>query len=521
MIFVYGIIFAYILFSIYHLFSSQYVANWMKKEKRKKIELNDIDIDIPDVVIIIPALREVSLVEDTLKYFSQIKYPKEKYKIVFVTTIMETISKEEKRKNIDEFYKKISLKKNLEEIVNYNEGLFPLIYLKDVERIISANKKGNEIRDELYKLYDSIPTTRDCIAKTIEANKERYRNYYIVECSKAGVEVGKPTQLNYVIDGLHELLGDINKERLLIGVYDFDSRPDLRTLSYIALKEHECKKQGRELPDFYQQTQLPYKDNKNIDIMSKNKNLMKANVIMYTRRALGIEIFKIMRYKKHLERGHIRFMRPIINCLGAGMFIEENTLREIGGFAEPVEDLVLGYKLNIKNKRVEPLPYINIMQPYLYMKEMINSHSRIFMIGLRLYREGTYIESDKIQSIIPAIKEFCECIMWLLCCPIMWTAFICYFTNGFIIEGMALLICTILLRFWVDFIILAQEAKNQIMDYEGIECNIEISRKQMIIMLILSPFLGIVRFVSALVGGGKFIYFYVLHKKTYRKKTER
>ena len=85
-------------------------------------------------------------------------------------------------------------------------------------------------------------------------------------------------------------------------------------------------------------------------------------------------------------------MRPIINCLGAGIFIEENTLREIGGFAEPVEDLVLGYKLNIKNKRVEPLPYINIMQPYLYMKEMINSHSRIFMIGLRLYREGTYIE---------------------------------------------------------------------------------------------------------------------------------
>ena len=103
---------------------------------------------------------------------------------------------------------------------------------------------------------------------------------------------------------------------------------------------------------------------------------------------------------------------------------------------ERVEDLVLGYQLNIKNKYVEPIPYINIMMPFLFMKEMINSHSRVFMIGLRLYWEGKYIEPGKGQSIIPAVKEFIECMMWLLCCPIMWTAFIMCAVRGYINVGL-------------------------------------------------------------------------------------
>lgn len=50
---------------------------------------------------------------------------------------------------------------------------------------------------------------------------------------------------------------------------------------------------------------------------------------------------------------------------------------------------------------------------------------------------------------------------------------------------------------------------------------INISRKQWIMMMLLSPILGIIRFISALIGVGKYIFFYVLHKKVYRKKTER
>lgn len=520
MIVAFGIIFVYILCSIFHFSATRYATGWMKKEKEKNMKL-ELDDALPEIVIIIPALREVSLVDDTLDYFSKLKYAKDKYKIVFVTTVIETISKKEKRNRIERFYRKINLKNNLEEIGKCSEGLFPLSYLKEVEKIIGSDKTDNERIQELYELYDSVPSTGEVIEKTIELNKEKYRNYYIVECPIADMEAGKPTQLNYVVEHLSEVIGEYNKDRLLIGVYDFDSRPDWRTLSYIALKEQEYKKQGRSPIDFYQQTQLPYKNIKDIDSISKSKNLMKANVIMYTSRALGIEIFKILRYRKHLERGRFRFMRPVINCLGAGMFIEKGILKEIGGFAEPVEDLVLGYQLNIKNKYVEPIPYINIMMPYLFMKEMINSHSRVFMIGLRLYWEGKYIEPGKGQSIIPAVKEFIECMMWLLCCPIMWTAFIMCAVRGYINVGLILLLCVILLRFWVDFIIMLQEAKRQIRDYDGIECSIDISHGQMIAMMLLSPLLGIIRFVGAFVGVGKYIFFYVFHKKIYRKKTER
>lgn len=520
MILAFNIIFAYILFSIFHFWATIYVSKWMKKEK-DNIKLPLDETNMPEIVIIIPALREVSLVEDTMDYFSKMKYSKDKYKIVFVTTVIETISKQNKRNKIEEFYKKISLKSSIEEIGECNEGLFPFSYLKEIEKIIRSGRTDSENIQLLYTLYDSVPTTNEAIKKAIERNKDKYGNYYIADCQISDMGAGKPTQLNYVIEHLSEIIGEFNEERLLIGVYDFDSRPDLRTLAYIAWKEKEDEKEGRKPVDFYQQTQLPYMNIKNIDVMSKSKSLMKANIIMYTRRALGIEIFKILRYKKHLKYGKFQCMSPIINCLGAGMFIEKKTLKEIGGFAEPVEDLVLGYQLNIRNKNVEPIPYINIMQPYLYIKEMINSHSRIFMIGLRLHREGKYIGLDKWKYIIPAIKEFIECIMWLVCCPIMWTAFIGYLMNGYITVGILLLFCVILLRFWMDFAMLTQETKRQISDYDGINCIIEMSRKQWIVMMLLTPILGIIRFISALVGVGKYIFFYVLHKKVYRKKTER
>ena len=521
MILAFGVIIAYILFSVFHFSATRYAAGWMKREKEKDTESGIDDSSLPEMVIIIPALREVSLVEDTLDYFSKLKYAKEKCKIIFVTTVIERIGKKENIKKIEGFYKKISQKNTPEEIGKCCEGLFPRSYLKDVEAIIGSDKPDREKIGDLYILYDSVPTTEDAIRKTIEQNKEKYGNYYVVECPVAGMEAGKPTQLNYVTEHLAEIIGQYNRERLFIGVYDFDSRPDLRTLLYIARKEQENKRMGRRSADFYQQTQLPYKNIGDIDRISKSKSLMKANVIMYTRRALGIEIFKILRYRRHLQKGGSRLLRPVINCLGAGMFVEKETLKEIGGFAEPVEDLVLGYQLNVKNKNVEPIPYINIMQPYLFMKEMINSHSRIFMIGLRLYREGKYGNSDKRQSVIPAVKEFTECMMWLMCCPLLWTAFIVCLAKGCILSSLALFLCVILLRFWADFIMLMRETERQIHDYEGIECSINISFGQMAVMMMLTPLLGIVRFISAAVGVGKYVFFYVLHKKVYRKKTER
>ena len=105
MIVAFGIIFVYILCSIFHFSATRYATGWMKKEKEKNMKL-ELDDALPEIVIIIPALREVSLVDDTLDYFSKLKYAKDKYKIVFVTTVIETISKKEKRNRIERFYRK-------------------------------------------------------------------------------------------------------------------------------------------------------------------------------------------------------------------------------------------------------------------------------------------------------------------------------------------------------------------------------------------------------------------------------
>lgn len=514
---------AYIFFSIYKIYSWIYVSKW-KDTEEKLFETLIKDEYETNYIILIPGLREVSLVNKTMDYFTKLDYPRDKTHIVFVTTDEEMKIKQEKRERIKNYYEKIKNSPNLSKINKYNNGLFPCSYLKNVlnilQKIISDNKKV----DELYSLYDSMPCTGTLIVKNIEMDSVKYKNFYHIACPDFKIDGGKPTQLNYAVEHLWDIIDitGINLDNLYLGVYDFDSRPDVRTLKYIASKNSARKLDNKKSADFYQQTQLPLDGLQDIERICYMKSLIKANIIMYTRRALGIELYKLKKYEKYIASNKNNknvIFKPAINCLGAGMFIKLNVLKEICGFAEPVEDLVLGYKLNVLNKEIVTIPYINIMQPYYNITSMINSHSRIFMIGLRLHKEKLKI--NEFGSFILALKEFVECLIWLLFTPLIWYSYTMLLLNKDRYIVLSLLILTIFIRFYLDIFLLIKESQKLIENHSQNESKLELTVYQAIKIIAISPVLGIIRFITAFIGIGKFIYFYVLKKKKKRKKTER
>ena len=91
------------------------------------------------------------------------------------------------------------------------------------------------------------------------------------------------------------------------------------------------KLQGKELPSMFQQMQYPLKDLKNITGKGVQGTLLRGNAVLYLRHALGIELYRNIRYKLVNKLSFNRFIktiiRPVIYGIGAGMFINLRDLK--------------------------------------------------------------------------------------------------------------------------------------------------------------------------------------------------
>src|SRR3989344_1468470 len=63
-----------------------YSTSCLNKQRKLLIHNNGYRISHPNIFLIIPVLRESSVIENTLDSFSKLEYPKDKLKIVVVTT---------------------------------------------------------------------------------------------------------------------------------------------------------------------------------------------------------------------------------------------------------------------------------------------------------------------------------------------------------------------------------------------------------------------------------------------------
>ena len=269
---------------------------------RKKIKKTpEIGSDNKKYFVLLPAFKEQELVKETLDYYSHIKV--NNCKVMVIT------SEQEEYEN-------------------------------------RINKRN-------------IKTTKDCVDKYLSDN----RNSNIIHLHGNYTKGTKSTQLNFALDTIKDSLKDNEYSSCYIGVYDFDSRPNLDVIDDLSRIVNT-----QNSPEIVQQIPI---NTKNYNRLVKQKNYaMIVHCFQTMIRSVGIELASLFLNMK-------KICAPLY-CMGAGMYIRMDTLLENGCFPEPIDDLELGYRLYLKGKRFGLFPEYNSVERPSSVREIVKQDVGIF-----------------------------------------------------------------------------------------------------------------------------------------------
>lgn len=520
----------YFAFAIYKTCTWIAAYRWMivkQNNYRTKQDENEL---YPDIVLFIPALREQSLVDETIEYFSKMPYAEGKFHVCFITTEKELFQKNEKLKILDGWLRANLKTISLDELEKKNKGLFPRYILPQVFDMMQMHSNDfNTLVASVKEIFQDIPLTKDLISDRLE--KIQVQNMNLLHYPKT--QGNKPEQLNYALNQLKDILKEknLNLKRTYIGVYDFDARPDYRTIYEIANHVTERKQAGKKEAFMFQQVQVPFSNLQDFN-QKAERLLLRGFSTLYLRRVFGIELYKMRKVLKinatRLPSILKAILRPVSYGIGSGMFLHYIFLSEYGGFPSPLEDLASGYRVNMLGEDMVPLSVFNFMEGYDSYKQMSNSGSICFAGAMRIIKDYHVINGfdnknnlKKIEKLSLVFKEWIESTFWLISVPLLITAFIlsCVFAE-FLIAG--LLTLTFALRFFVDTAIFQRIVTKMCELYKGKELhgiNIGFSKKLFIVLT--SPIQGLTRIMSPLKALIKLIKIKILGMAITQTKTER
>jgi hypothetical protein len=172
-----------------------------------------------------------------------------------------------------------------------------------------------------------------------------------------GVDGHKSDQLNYALQQLG-LTGQ-RDEHVFIGVYDADSSPDPRTLTFIAqaVRRNADLKAIQQVPFYFQNVRNP-KNVRELYVMTRPVH----NLLF----ALTIEVPCMRRQADLFSRRNTSIQRIVNGWLshgfGHGQFFRLDTLTDHGGFQPPSCDTQFGHALAFCGVPIQPHPMLDVGQ---------------------------------------------------------------------------------------------------------------------------------------------------------------
>jgi hypothetical protein len=520
----------YFVFAIYKTYTWIVAYKWVIVQQSSYRSEQDNHVLSPDVVLFIPALREQSLVDETIEYFNQMPYVYGKLHICFITTEKELLQKNEKLKMLNEWLGS-KLKINaLDELEKKNKGFFPRYMLPQVlDMIQQYNNDFDMLVMHMTDIDQSIPLTKDLIQERLE--KIQVPNMNLLHYPET--QGNKPEQLNYALNQLKNVLKDknVNFDKAYIGVYDFDARPDYRTIYEIANHVSERNQAKKKEAFMFQQVQVPFSNLQDFNQKSE-RLLLRGFSTLYLRRVFGIELYKMRKVLKinatRLPSILKAILRPVSYGIGSGMFLHYNFLSRYGGFPSPLEDLASGYRVNMLGEDMVPLIVFNFMEGYDSYQQMSNSGSICFAGAMRIIKDYRIINGfdkknnlKRIEKLSLVFKEWIESTFWLISVPLLITVFVlsCVFAEFLIVWLLAL---TFALRFFIDTVIFQQIIIKTCELYRGKELHgVNIGFSKGLFIVLTSPIQGLTRIMSPIKALIKLIKIKFLGIAITQTKTER
>lgn len=395
------------LFNLSNLFSNlKWIVNknhvYKKRSKRATSER---------YIICIPMLREQRVVSETLRYFSQLDYPKDMYQIIVVTTAKEIAEKSKREKYLAELARDISLGRSFPVIQKKYLCLLPDDQLKIIQKEYQL-KNYKIILKELSDVYKDLPTTFDLATKEANLINSQFKNKIVTVMNyphRGGV---MSHQINYVVRKILKSKENINS---IFAVYNADSRPNKNTLKYVTYAFKEFENETGVRPNIVQQSSL-FTLNYNKFPSSLSGFALKAASLFQTKWTLVRELTRFRLQSNKVVKVNNNFIFKIFNteishCVGHGLFVRFRLLANEYLPTETInEDLPFGYYQCCKGEPILPLPILENSEspetlnslmnqkrfwftPYL---EYLNCRERVLRLGK--YRSKLEVEILTFQA---------------------------------------------------------------------------------------------------------------------------
>jgi len=358
--------------SIFNLKDLLSNLDWVKRENRLLKKYLNKSVN-EKYIICIPMLREQRVIKETIKYFSKMDYPKDKYKIVIVTTNKEVVEKEKNKGDLKKLAKDLSRQISVKNLMERYLKLFPKDVLGKVYKKYSG-KEFNVVYKVIKKKYENLPTTHDLAILNAKSINSLYKTKLISVINYPHIEGVMSHQINYAVDELAKEEGNADS---IFAVYNADSRPNLNTLRYVSYALKKFKDQTGVIPNLVQQSSLFTLNYQNYP-NTIHGYILKAAGLFQTKWTLAKELTRFRSQSKNVIRVKDTFLSKLINtkishCVGHGLFVRFNVLsREYLPTETINEDLPFGYYQCCKGEPILPLPVLENSEMPDTFKSLMN-----------------------------------------------------------------------------------------------------------------------------------------------------
>lgn len=355
----------------------KYLYNRSKKNKSKILA----NKNMPNILIVIPCLREQDIIIETLKHFLKLTSNLNNVKLLVVTTQKEEFEKKENLYLKEQLIKDVKNNIELQRLINkYNK----ILSTNEIKEILKCSKLEN-LEEIINNKIQNSKTTNDLIEEFISKNHLEEKLYHLHYPDNEGIMAD---QLNYVLNNFDFK----NEKNYYFSVYNADSIPNKDTIKEVLETINENNN-----PKVIQQYSVPIS---NWDDLS---NLMKG--------------FAIYQSNFELRYGLINSYFPnkflYTYVVGHGMYIRVDILKQLGGFETKYwcEDIYMSCVLRNKNISIHPIKTLEIMQSPQYISILTKQNAVWFKTSFEclkifkdVFRQDRKVNMNTIGWLVQRIR---------------------------------------------------------------------------------------------------------------------
>ncbi|MER7776841.1 hypothetical protein ABTZ21_17850 [Streptomyces sp. NPDC096191] len=365
----------------------------------------------PHVVLLVPALREQELLGEVVRAAAGLPYPPGLLHVVVVTTERE---ERERRAVVDRLPAlAAALVAGGARDAAVLAGVVPSgLAARTAERTRASADPTGTLRAEL----DAVPTTREVAGALLPEVAAEHPGVSLHHLHYPD-EGAKSSQLVHAVERLPELLPpDAAPSFTYVGLYDADSQPDLDTLTHLAAAVSPDG--GGPAPDLVQQLPLQLR-RPHAARPGGADVLLRAHALADLRRRAGVEAHRLLARSRiraaRLPAGVTAVAEPVVYGVGAGLFVRHDTLVSIGMYEEPVDDLLVGYKLSSAGAVMEVLPVFNLVDRYPGTAALGKAYALVAhgsLAGCRRLMADPVLRAFRLRNTVVLVKEGLDTLWW-------------------------------------------------------------------------------------------------------------